>query len=189
MLRALGDWSKCFEGGGQFGVVGGGSGVGLVVGRWFGEVRAWCPRVCGVWHHRVGIVVAGAQVELVIAVGAAAAVVVVQPRRRMEQGHCEEEGSLGAKMAVVGIEVLQMVRICLIKTSTESWHTLLRIGGVVSLRVLLRWCCLRGVTPTIALLLAPILVCWLSLSHRSVQKILVIPARLDESLVELCEII
>jgi hypothetical protein len=85
-------------------LVEGGTEVGLVVVSSFGGVLVWYQRVCEVLHHPEGIVVAGARVGVVIAVDAAA--VVVQLRRRMEQGHCVGEGNLEARLAVVGIEVL-----------------------------------------------------------------------------------
>jgi len=66
---------------------------------------------------------------------------------------------------------------------------LLRIRGIISLRILLGWGGLRGVASAITMLLAPVLISWLSLSHGCVQQVFVISARLDESLVELCEII
>lgn len=86
-------------------VVAGGSEVGWVVESWFGEVRVSCLRVCEVWLHQVHqvCIAVDVQVEVAIAVGAA---VVGQLRRRKEQGHCVGEGSLGVKMAVVGIEAL-----------------------------------------------------------------------------------
>ena len=74
-------------------------------GSWFGEGRVWYRMVCGALRRRVGIAVVDVQAEVVIAAVDAAAVV-VQPRRRKAQGHCVGQGSLGARMAVEGIEVL-----------------------------------------------------------------------------------
>ena len=96
-------------------------------------------------------------------------------------------GSLVAKKVVVDKVALFNIRTWSQQHSSVS-HTLLWIWGVVSLRILLQRCGLRWVASTIALIVATILVRWLR-RHRGIQQILIIPTRLDESLVELCEVI
>lgn len=58
----------------------------------------------------------------------------------------------------------------------EVGHTLLRIRSVVSLGVLLGWCRLWWVCPRIAMPLTSILIGRLSLGHRCIEEILIVPA-------------
>lgn len=98
-------WSRCFEVDGQSVVAAWDIAVGWVVESRFEEVQGvWCSRVCAELHRLAGIVVAEAQMEVV---GCAVDVDAGQQLRRMEQAHCAEEGSLGVRMAVVGIVVLR----------------------------------------------------------------------------------
>jgi len=70
-------------------------------------------------------------------------------------------GSLVAKKAVVDKVALFNIRTWSQQDSRAS-HTLLWIWGVVSLRILLRRCGLGWVASTIALIVATILIRWLS---------------------------
>jgi fatty acid desaturase len=58
----------------------------------------------------------------------------------------------------------------------EVGHTLLRIRSVVSLGILLRWCSLWWVCPGVAMPLTAILIGRLSLGHRCIKEILIVPA-------------
>jgi hypothetical protein len=112
-------------------------------------------------------------------------------RRRMVLPLGDEAvvGSLEAKKAVVGMAALFKIVSRYWCHNYSTSHTLLRIWGVISLRVLLRWSSLRWVAPAISLIMPTVLIRRLRLCHRCIQKVLVITARFDKPFVELCKVV
>lgn len=99
---------------------------------------------------------------------------------------CVVEDSLVAKKAVEGTVVgLRLLCQQMNFISKKLLLTLLR--GMISARVLLRWGSLGWIAATITW--TAVLVGRLCLCHRGIKKTLIVSARLDEPLIELCEIV